>query len=82
MIYTYGCSFTYGSGIRPEPLFDGGYGKAFLGTEEYQDYTWVKELGRLLDMKITNRGLGGTSNSWILEKIIDDYKFSLNKVLI
>lgn len=71
MVHTFGCSFTYGSGIRPEPLPGGLEGEAFLGSPVYKDLIWPIELGRLLDQQVTNQGLGGTSNSWILQRVME-----------
>ena len=72
MIHTYGCSFTYCSGLRPESLPGGLEGEAYLGSKKWRSYTWIKLLKKFRDEEINNRGLGGVSNGYILDRVLED----------
>ena len=83
MIYTYGDSFTYGTGVRDNTTLNGKLFKSYLGTSKYSDLTWVMELKRLTGSKILNKGVGGVSNEFIIYRLLKDLpEFTKDDIVI
>lgn len=75
MIYAYGDSFTYGTGIRDNTTLRGKVFPAYINSSTWSDLTWIKELKRLTGSKIKNNGVGGVSNDFIIYRVLKEMMY-------
>ena len=74
-LWTFGDSFTFGHGCRPDgPLSE--YYHTFKS--DISDVIWPEILSKKLDYKLVNLGKCGASNDYIFDTIIDNY-FNIQK---
>lgn len=70
MIYLFGCSFTRGSGLIPEPEI--GRDIASIKTNKYQDMIWGEYLKDYYNCEILNFGEGGAGNAYIRDTVVKE----------
>ena len=77
-LWTFGDSFTFGHGCRP----DGPLPEYYNNYKKDGDDTWPNLLGSMLNTKVKNFGKCGASNDYILDSIIDNFIVSYLKVFL
>lgn len=66
-LWTFGCSFTYGDGTFEYDSYAQRYRLSEI------ELPWTHLLANELNLKLINRGLGGSSNESIIDRIIDSW---------
>ena len=78
-IHTFGDSFTFGHGCRP----DGPINEYYYNYKSYSDDVWPNLLGQMLNVEVKNLGKCGASNDFIIDSIIYNFeKIQQNDVVI
>jgi hypothetical protein len=78
-LWTFGDSFTFGHGCRP----DGPINEYYYNYKSYSDDVWPNLLGQMLNVEVKNLGKCGASNDFIIDSIIDNFdKIQQNDVVI
>ena len=70
-LWTFGDSFTFGHGCRP----DGPINEYYYNYKSYSDDVWPNLLGQMLNVEVKNLGKCGASNDFIIDSIIDNWDF-------
>jgi hypothetical protein len=68
-LWTFGDSFTFGHGCRP----DGPTNEYYYNYRKESDDVWPNLLGNILNTEVKNLGVCGASNDYILDCIIDNF---------
>jgi hypothetical protein len=68
-LWTFGDSFTYGHGCRP----DGPIPEYYENYKSESDDVWPVLLGQMINMEVKNFGKCGASNDYILDSIFDNW---------
>lgn len=82
LIYANGCSWTYGDGIRTDPMFSGT--RAPEHTEQ-PNYSWPKQLANIIGCEVINDGQGAGSNQRMVRRtcqFLKDYPADKRKNLL
>jgi hypothetical protein len=66
-IWTFGCSFTHGDGTFEHDL----YRQRYRISES--ELPWPQLLANELNLKLINKGMGGSSNESIIDKLMDSW---------
>ncbi len=75
-LVTFGCSFTYGSGLSDCITEDGSHGP--IASEQ----AWPSILGKLTGMKVDNASACGSSNVRITKAVVDYPKYTKQTVVV
>ena len=67
-LWTFGDSFTFGHGCRP----DGPTNEYYYNYRSESDEVWPNLLGQMLNVEVKNLGKCGASNDFIIDSIIDN----------
>jgi hypothetical protein len=68
-LWTFGNSFTFGHGCRP----DGPTNEYYYNYRSESDDVWPNLLGKMLNIEVKNLGKCGVSNDFIIDSIIDNF---------
>jgi len=68
-LWTFGDSFTFGHGCRP----DGPINEYYYNYRSESDDVWPNLLGKMLNIEVKNLGKCGASNDFIIDSIIDNF---------
>jgi hypothetical protein len=68
-LWTFGDSFTFGHGCRP----DGPTNEYYYNYRSESDDVWPNLLGKMLNIEVKNLGKCGVSNDFIIDSIIDNF---------
>jgi hypothetical protein len=68
-LWTFGDSFTFGHGCRP----DGPLNEYYYNYRSESDDVWPNLLGKMLNIEVKNLGKCGVSNDFIIDSIIDNF---------
>lgn len=66
-LWTFGCSFTYGDGTLEHDL----YRQKYRVSES--ELPWTQLLANELNLKLINRGMGGSSNESIIDRLMNSW---------
>jgi hypothetical protein len=68
-LWTFGDSYTFGHGCRP----DGPTSEYYFNYKKEGDSIWSDLLGKMMNMDVNNFGKSGASNDFIIDSIIDNW---------
>lgn len=68
-LWTFGDSFTFGHGCRP----DGPTNEYYYNYRSESDDVWPNLMGKMLNVEVKNLGKDAASNDFIIDSIIDNF---------